>query len=146
MPLTARQIETAKPADKDYKLTDAQGLYLLVKKSGAKYWCLKYRFAGKEKKLSIGVYPEVTLAQARSHREDARRMLAEGKDPSHEKQANKRTHRDTTTCTFNVIAQEWFTHKARQWTPRYLADQMARIENNVYPAIGNRPVADIKPL
>ncbi|MGC4125501.1 Arm DNA-binding domain-containing protein, partial [Enterobacter sp.] len=62
MALTARQIETAKPRDKDYKLTDGQGLYLLVKKSGAKYWNLKYRFVGKEKKLSIGVYPIVTLA------------------------------------------------------------------------------------
>ncbi|WP_447887039.1 tyrosine-type recombinase/integrase [Serratia fonticola] len=146
MPLTARQIETAKPADKDYKLTDAQGLYLLVKKSGAKYWCLKYRFAGKEKKLSIGVYPEVTLAQARSCREDARRLLAEDKDPSHEKQASKRVHHDATACTFKVIAQEWFAHKARLWTLRYLDDQVARIENNLYPAIGNRPVADLKPL
>jgi integrase len=146
MPLTARQIETAKPADKDYKLTDAQGLYLLVKKSGAKYWCLKYRFAGKEKKLSIGVYPNITLAQARSCREDARRILAQGKDPSHEKQVSRRAHHDATACTFKVIAQEWFTHKARLWTARYLDDQVARIGNTLYPAIGSRPVADIKPL
>ena len=106
MPLTVRQIDTAKPADKDYKLTDGQGLYLLVKRSGARYWCLKYRFAGKEKKLSIGAYPTVTLAQARSRREDARKMLTEGKDPSAEKQAKKRTHNDSMSCIFKTISHE----------------------------------------
>lgn len=146
MALTARQIDTAKPSDKDYKLTDAQGLYLLVKKSGAKYWCLKYRYGGKEKKLSIGVYPSVTLAQARSERDKARRMIAEGTDPSHEKQTRKRALHDSTACTFNVIAAEWFAHKTRIWTPRYLADQIARMENKVCPVIGHRPVSEIKPL
>ena len=146
MALTARQIDTAKPADKDYKLSDAQGLYLLVKKSGAKYWNLKYRFGGKEKKLSIGVYPAVTLAQARSKRDEARRMLADGIDPSHEKQVQKRAHRENTASTFKAIATEWLAHKARQWTMRGLSEHRARLENRVFPALGNRPVADIKPL
>ncbi|WP_330983545.1 MULTISPECIES: tyrosine-type recombinase/integrase [Enterobacterales] len=146
MALTARQADTAKPADKDYKLSDAGGLYLLVKKNGAKYWCLKYRYGGKEKKLSIGVYPSVTLAQARSKRDEARRMIAEGLDPSHEKQAQKRAHHESTANTFKAIAVEWFEHKSRTWTARYLADQKARIENNVYPAVGLRPVSEIKPL
>ncbi|MGC6029999.1 tyrosine-type recombinase/integrase [Enterobacter kobei] len=146
MNLTVRQIDTAKPADRDYKLTDGQGLYLLVKKSGAKYWCLKYRFSGKEKKLSIGVYPTITLAQARAHRESARKLLAEGRDPSLEKQAKKRASSTSASCTFKIVAQEWFDHKARQWTPRYLEDQIARIENNLHPVIGNRPVSDIKPM
>ena len=70
MPLTVRQIESAKPADKDYKLSDGQGLYLLIKKSGARYWNLKYRFAGKEKKLVIGVYPGISLALARQKRDE----------------------------------------------------------------------------
>ncbi|MFZ4171422.1 tyrosine-type recombinase/integrase [Enterobacter ludwigii] len=146
MALTARQIETAKPRDKDYKLTDGQGLYLLVKKSGAKYWNLKYRFVGKEKKLSIGVYPTVTLAEARSRREDARRLLREGKDPSYEKQASKQAHRTSVENTFKVIATEWFAHKTRQWTERYLNDQIARMENKVYPFIGHRPVTEIQPM
>ncbi|WP_436882923.1 tyrosine-type recombinase/integrase [Enterobacter asburiae] len=146
MPLTARQIETARPRDKDYKLTDAQGLYLLVKKSGAKYWNLKYRFVGKEKKLSIGVYPTVTLAEARSRREDARRLLREGKDPSYEKQASKQAHRVNVGNTFKAIATEWFAHKARQWTERYLNDQIARMENKVYPFIGQRPITEIQPM
>lgn len=146
MALTARQIDTAKPAEKDYKLADASGLYLLVKTSGAKYWCLKYRFGGKEKKLSLGVYPFITLAQARAERDKARRMMADGADPSHEKQVRKRALRESTASTFKAIATEWFAHKARQWTARYLADQVARIESHIYPALARRPVSEIKPL
>lgn len=146
MALTARQIDTAKSAEKDYKLSDASGLYLLVKKNGAKYWNLKYRFGGKEKKLSIGVYPAITLAQARIKRDEARRMIAEGRDPSQEKKEQKRAQRESSANTFKAIATEWFAHMERQWTPRYLADQVARIENKVYPVIGHRPVAEIKPM
>lgn len=146
MALTARQIDTAKPADRDYKLADAAGLYLLVKKSGAKYWCLKYRFGGKEKKLSIGVYPFITLAQARAERDKARRMIADGTDPSHDKQSRKRALRESTANSFKAIATEWFAHKARQWTARYLADQVARIESHIYPSLAHRPVSEIKPL
>lgn len=146
MPLTARQAETAKAADKDYKLTDGQGLYLLVKTTGAKYWNLKYRFGGKERKLSIGVWPVVTLAQARVKREEARRMIAEGKDPSYEKQAQKRAHKQNTGNTFKFISTEWFDHKAREWTPRYHEDQFNRIRRYVWPVIGHRPVTEVKPL
>ncbi|MCW1829283.1 integrase arm-type DNA-binding domain-containing protein [Enterobacter asburiae] len=146
MPLTVRQIESARPADRDYKLTDGQGLYLLVKTSGARYWNLKYRFAGKEKKLTIGVYPAVTLAQARQQRDEARRLLAGGKDPSYEKQARKQALRESVASTFRTLAEEWFTHMARRWTPRYLEDQRARIENHLFPVIGERPVTDIRPL
>ena len=146
MALTARQAETAKPADKDYKLTDAHGLYLLVKTSGSKYWQLKYRFGGKERKLSIGVYPAVSLAQARSKREEARSMIAEGKDPSYEKQAQKRAHNTRTATTFKAIADEWFAHKSRQWSEGYLAEQVTRIETKICPVIGLRPVSEITPV
>jgi hypothetical protein len=78
MPLNARQIDTAKPKEKEYKLTDGGGLYLLIKPNGAKYWRLKYRFLGKEKKLSIGVYPDISLADARLKREEARKVIALG--------------------------------------------------------------------
>ena len=146
MPLTVRQIEAAKPADKDYKLSDGQGLYLLVKKSGARYWNLKYRFAGKEKKLVIGVYPDISLAQARQKRDEARKLLAEGKDPSYEKQARKLAIRESMACTFRTIAEELLTHMARRWTTGYQADQRARLENHVFPALGNRPVTGIRPM
>lgn len=82
MALTARQVETARPKEKDYKLSDERGLYLLVKTTGARYWRLKYRIAGKEKKLALGVYPDVSLAEARIKRDDARKIISEGGDPA----------------------------------------------------------------
>ena len=85
MKLTARQVETAKPKDKPYKLADGGGLYLLVNPNGKRYWRLKYRSLGKEKLLAIGVYPDVSLAEARNKREDAKRTLAAGNDPSLER-------------------------------------------------------------
>ena len=81
MKLTARQVETAKPTEKPYKLADGGGLYLLVNPNGKRYWRLKYRSLGKEKLLAIGVYPDVSLAEARNKREDAKRTLAAGNDP-----------------------------------------------------------------
>ncbi|ECW1082748.1 tyrosine-type recombinase/integrase [Salmonella enterica] len=146
MALTAKQVEAAKPNERDYKLSDASGLYLLVKKSGGKYWCLKYRFAGKEKKLSIGVYPDISLAQARFERDTARRLLMEGKDPSQEKQNKKKEEKVRNAETFESIAEEWFIHQAPKWSDRHYRENKARIKNHVYPAIGSRPITDIKPM
>lgn len=81
MTLNARQVETAKPRDKAYKLADGGGLYLMVNTNGSKYWRMKYRFAGKEKKLSFGTYPDISLAEARTKRDEARKVLANDKDP-----------------------------------------------------------------
>ncbi|HFO6081300.1 TPA: tyrosine-type recombinase/integrase [Escherichia coli] len=89
MALTARQVETARPKEKDYKLSDERGLYLLVKTTGARYWRLKYRIAGKEKKLALGVYPDVSLAEARIKRDDARKIISEGGDPGEKKRKEK---------------------------------------------------------
>lgn len=91
MALAARQVETAKPKNKDYKLSDERGLFLLVKPNGSRYWRMKYRVAGKEKKLSIGIYPDISLAEARLKRDDARKVIAEGGDPSEQKQLEKLT-------------------------------------------------------
>ena len=107
MPLNARQIDTAKPKEKEYKLTDGGGLYLLVKPNGAKYWRLKYRFFGKEKKLSIGVYPDISLADARLKREEARKVIALGGDPGEEKKAEKLAKKASVENTFKAIALEW---------------------------------------
>ena len=87
MPLNARQVETAKPRDKAYKLADGGGLYLMVNTNGSKYWRMKYRFAGKEKKLSFGTYPDISLAEARTKRDEARKVLANDKDPGEIKKA-----------------------------------------------------------
>ncbi|MGS0638776.1 tyrosine-type recombinase/integrase [Citrobacter sp. VF227] len=146
MPLTARQAEHAKPKEKEYKLTDSQGLYLLVKPSGAKYWRYKYHFAGKEKKLAVGVYPDVSLAQARLRRDEARKLLAENKDPSQEKQNQKRIHRTEQTNTFKTLSTEWLLSKKQQWGQDYWKNTESRLKNYVYPFIGNRPVTEISPM
>lgn len=93
MALTARQVETARPKEKDYKLSDERGLYLLVKTTGARYWRLKYRIAGKEKKLALGVYPDISLAEARIKRDDARKIISEGGDPGEKKRKEKLTRK-----------------------------------------------------
>ena len=89
MPLSDAALRNAKPKDKPYKLADGDGLYLLIKPDGGRYWRLKYRFAGKEKVLALGVYPEVTLAEAREARDEARRLLKRGTDPSAERKERK---------------------------------------------------------
>ncbi|MEG9982951.1 Arm DNA-binding domain-containing protein, partial [Escherichia coli] len=107
MALTARQVETARPKEKDYKLSDERGLYLLVKTTGARYWRLKYRIAGKEKKLALGVYPDVSLAEARIKRDDARKIISEGGDPGEKKRKEKLSQKISATNTFHALATEW---------------------------------------
>lgn len=146
MPLNARQIETAKPQDKEYKLTDGAGLYLLIKPNGAKYWRLKYRVAGKEKKLSIGVYPDISLAEARLKREEARKIVASGGDPSEQKQVERQAKKINIDNTFKAIALEWHEYKRPNWSKGYAEDLMEAFENDIFPDIGKRPIAEIKPL
>ena len=146
MPLNARQIETAKPQDKEYKLTDGAGLYLLIKPNGAKYWRLKYRVAGKEKKLSIGVYPDISLAEARLKREEARKIIASGGDPSEQKQVERQAKKINIDNTFKAIALEWHEYKRPNWSKGYAEDLMEAFENDIFPDIGKRPVAEVKPL
>ena len=111
MKLNARQIDTAKPKEKAYKLADGGGLYLLVKPSGGKYWRFKYRVAGKEKLLALGVYPEVTLADARAKREEAKRGIAGGIDPMEAKREEKIARETQLNNTFKDIALEWHSNK-----------------------------------
>lgn len=119
MPLNARQVETAQPKDKEYKLTDERGLYLLVKPNGSKYWRLKYRIAGKEKKLAIGVYPDFSLADARLKRDEARKMLTDGLDPSQQKQLEKQAQKITTKNTFHTLALKWHAYKSKSRSEGY---------------------------
>jgi len=107
MALTDVAIRNAKPKDKPYKLGDTLGLFLLVQPTGGRLWRLKYRMDGKEKKLGLGTYPEVSLAEARRRRDDAREMVAAGKDPSREKQRAKVRARELADNTFEAIAQEY---------------------------------------
>ncbi len=141
--LTEVAIKKAKPEAKPYKMADGGGMYLLVQANGAKYWRLKFRFRGVEKLLSLGVYPDVTLSQARERREDARKLLANDTDPGAVKQAQKASKVDLTENSFEVIAREWFVRHAPNWKENHSSKIIARLEKDVFPWIGNRPIADI---
>ncbi|WP_145507533.1 tyrosine-type recombinase/integrase [Yersinia hibernica] len=146
MPLTDIKVKSAKPTDKAYKLTDGGGMYLLVKPNGSKYWRLKYRFVGKEKMLSIGVYPDVSLADARQKRDEARKVLAAGGDPGEVKKADKLAQKLSSENTFEAIAREWHKQKADRWSLRYRDEIIDTFEKDIFPYLGRRPIAEIKPM
>lgn len=143
MPLTDTACRNAKPADKPRKLADGEGLYLLVKPTGAKYWRLKYRFAGKEKLLALGVYPEVTLAQAREERTKARELLRNGQDPATTRKLERLGVRNAGANTFEVLAREWFERRRETWVAAHADRILRRFERDIFPWIGARPVAEI---
>jgi integrase len=143
MPLTDTTIRNAKPTAKPYKLADGDGLYLLVKPNAGKYWRFKYRFTGKEKLLALGVYPDVTLADARDRRAHARKALAAGNDPSQVKQEAKRLAVLKSENTFEVIAREWHETNLNTWTPKHGANVIKRLEGDIFPKLGNRPINEV---
>ncbi|MFJ5476557.1 tyrosine-type recombinase/integrase [Pectobacterium carotovorum] len=146
MKLNARQVETAKPKDKPYKMADGGGLYLLVKTNGSRYWRLKYRIDGKEKLLALGVYPDVSLADARAKRDEARKGIAGGIDPLEVKKEQKVEREAQVKNTFQEIALEWHNMKVKKWSAGYASDILEAFNKDVFPFIGQRPIADIKPL
>ncbi|OKP00628.1 tyrosine-type recombinase/integrase [Xenorhabdus eapokensis] len=146
MKLTARQIDTAKPKDKSYKLSDGGGMYLEIFPNGSKCWRLKYRFAGKEKRLAFGTYPTVTLAEARNKREDAKKILANGDDPGQVKKQEKREKALIVNNSFDKIALEWHAYKAPNWSKGYAEDLLEGFTKDIFPYIGKQAITDIKPL
>jgi integrase len=143
MALTELKCKNTKPAGKPYKLSDSGGMYLEIMPNGSKYWRLKYRINGKEKRLALGVYPEVSLSDAREGRDKARKILKDGIDPSHAKQEQKRFQRLNAANTFEIIAREWHEHIKARWTEGYAKELLNRLEKDVFPALGNRPIASI---
>jgi integrase len=141
--LTDTEIRKAKPGPKPRKLTDARGLFLLLTPAGGRWWRLKYRFAGKEKLLSLGVYPDVPLKAAREKAEDVRRQVAAGTDPSAARQAEKRAVREAAENDFESVAREWLENVKGQWAPQHHADSLKRFEVRIFPRIGHRPIRDI---
>ncbi|ACX87178.1 integrase family protein [Pectobacterium parmentieri WPP163] len=146
MPLTDVKVRSAKPEDKAYKLTDGEGMHLMVHPNGSKYWRLQYRFAGKQKTLALGVYPEITLSEARQRRDEAKRQIATGTDPSEQKKVDKQLRQTLVDNTFKAIALEWREYKRPNWSKGYAEDLMEAFENDIFPDIGKRPIAEIKPL
>lgn len=143
MKLSDTAVRKAKPEAKSYKMADGGGMYLEVMPTGAKYWRLKYRYGGKEKRLAFGVYPDVSLAQARERRDDARKLLANSTDPSAVKQAQKTSKAELAENSFEVIAREWFVRHAPNWKENHSSKIIARLEKDVFPWIGARPIAEI---
>lgn len=143
MPITDVLVRNANPGGKPLRLFDGGGLYLEVAPSGSKYWRLKYRYAGREKRLALGVYPETGLKLARERRDNARRLLATGVDPSAARIAQKHSIKTAAANTFEPLAREWFaTHKS-SWVASHAAKNWHRIEKNLLPWLGNRPVTEI---
>src|SRR6185312_17363859 len=139
--LTEAEIRNAKPAERARKLFDGGGLYLEVRPNGARWWRLKYRIDGIEKRLSLGVYPDVTLKRARERRHEARQLIADGIDPSAERKAQKAAIEDT----FEAIAREYFESQHKGNSPRTFAKRLQRFEKFVFPRVGSRPIAKITP-
>ena len=143
MTLTDTAIRTAKPTEKARKLFDGGGLYLELSPAGGKWWRLKYRFEGKEKRLSLGVYPDVPLKAARDRRDDARKLLASGIDPSANRKATKAARVERDANSFEVVAREWFGKYSAAWAEHHADRILRRFERDVFPWIGGRPVAEI---
>ncbi|WP_130976406.1 phage integrase central domain-containing protein [Klebsiella pneumoniae] len=146
MKLNARQVDTAKPREKAYQLADGAGLYPEVVPSGSRYWRMKYRFNGKEKRLAFGVYPAVSLAQARALRDEAKKKLAEGIDPSFAKKEEKLVRDVRLHNTFQAVALEWHGTKVSRWSEGYASDIIEAFNKDIFPYIGQQPVNEIKPL
>jgi integrase len=143
VPLTDSAIRTAKPAPKAYRLFDAGGLYLEVAPSGGKWWRLKYRYAGKEKRLSLGTYPDTGLKDAREKRDEHRKLIAAGVDPGMHRKAAKLAGAERAGNSFEVVAREWFGKQKPHWADSHSSKIIRRLERDVFPWIGARPVADI---
>ncbi len=144
MPLTDTAIKKLKPSDRPVKVSDERGLYLLVNPSGSKLWRWKYRFDGKEKVLPLGQYPDISLAQAREAREDARKLLALGNDPMAQRKAQKIARRLAVEDTFAATAKKWWESWKAARSDSHTLYVWRRLEADIFPAIGARPITEIE--
>jgi integrase len=143
MPLTDTAVRNAKPYEKAIRLFDGRGLYLEVSPAGGKWWRLKYRFGGKEKRLSLGVYPDVSLKDARDRRDSARKLLADGVDPSENRKAQNSARADSAANSFEVVAREWFANYSATWAASHSNRIVRLFERDIFPWIGGRPIGDM---
>ncbi|CAE6747613.1 tyrosine-type recombinase/integrase [Paraburkholderia domus] len=143
MALTDTAIRNTKSSEKPLKLFDGGGLFLLVAPTGGKLWRLKYRYGGKEKLLALGAYPAVSLKDARERRDDARRLLAQDVDPGENRKARKAATLASAANSFEVIAREWFAKYAPNWAESHASKVVQRLEKDVFPWLGARPIAEI---
>ena len=143
MALTDTTVRNAKPKEKPYKLGDSGGLFVIVRPNGAKWWRLKYRFAGKEKSLSVGTYPDVGLKAARRRRDECRQLLARGVNPSDQRKAKHAASMDNTADTFETVAREFYESRLQNWKPRTSRMNLMRLEKHIFPKIGTQSITDV---
>lgn len=143
MALTDAAVRSAKPAEKAYKLTDEKGLYLIVTVKGGKWWRLDYRHSGKRKTLSLGTYPEVTLKEVRDKRDEARKAISQGADPSRQRRLVKLESRLAKENSFENVAKEWAGKQANRWTPDHHDRVVTSLAADVFPDLGEFPVNEI---
>lgn len=144
MKLSDTAIRAAKPSEKPYKLFDGGGLYLSINIDGSRWWRFKYRYAGKEKLLALGTYPDVGLKRVRERHTEARALLANGIDPSAARRAEKQSRVDRAAGSFEVVAREWYAKHAATWAVTYSDKVLRRLEQYVFPKIGGRPIRELK--
>lgn len=143
--LSATKVKNAKGREKPYKLTDGQGLFLLVTPTGSRLWRFKYFFGGKEKLMAFGSYPEISLAEAREKRDAARKKVSNDVDPAEVRKAQRVAQVAVTENSFEVIAREWHSKFSGSWSPSHAETTLGRMERDVFPVMGDRPVGEIKP-
>lgn len=146
MPLTDIAIRNAKPGVKPVKMFDESGLFVIVTPSGGKWWRFKYRFEGKEKLLSLGTYPEVSLKDARERRDASRKLLADNIDPSDNRKAVKVANAERAANSFEIVAREWLSKNEHTWATNHHGRILQRLVNDIFPYLGKRPIADITPV
>ena len=147
MKLTDAKLRALKPTDKVQKISDGGGLYIHVSPAGGKLWRFGYRFAGKQKTLALGKYPDVSLVEARKRREEARKMLSQGIDPAEQKKEDKAVAVASAAeqaNTFETVARAWFGKKRLTWTAGHQAHVLSRLEKQLFPYIGSRPLASLE--
>ena len=143
MALTSLAVKQAQPAGKTKRLYDERGLYLEISPAGGKWWRLKYRFAGKEKRLSLGVYPDISLKEARAARDEARRLIAQGVDPNARRKEISRQRVADAENSFEVVAREWFQKQAPIWSDIHQKNVISKLEKNIFPYLGDETVAAV---
>ncbi|EMA9913011.1 tyrosine-type recombinase/integrase [Salmonella enterica] len=141
MALTDIKVRTTKPSDKPFKLTDGQGMHLLINPNGSKYWRLQYRFGGKQKVLALGVYPMVSLGEAHRKRDEAKKLVSDGIDPSEKKKADKIEHSEA--LTFEAVARDWHTACKRKWSDSHSERVLKSMEDGLFTAIGKRKISEL---
>jgi hypothetical protein len=145
MPLTDLAVRNLKPSAKPSRFFDERELYVEVSPSGGKWWRLKYRFGGKEKRLSLGVYPDVGLKDARERRDRSRKLIADGIDPAENRKALKSARISKGANSFEVVAREWLGKYSAIWSESHRIRAVRRFERDVFPRLGGRPITEVSP-